>query len=355
MNTKKCFTTDIFIIYTPSFNSSEGGVTVLHKLCHHLNELGHSAYLWPMGFDFSAFKTNPQYNTPLADPAISRNQLKHAIVIYPEIVTDNPLNAPNVVRWLLHKPGFFTGKIKFGKHDFILGYSPFGYKDISLQIHYELVITENHFNIFYNYNNPIRTGSCFTKRKNTNAVLIHDLCDSEEIINSAPTQDLAKLFNKTKYFYSYDPYTFLCTQAALCGCIPIVIPQKNLTKDEWRKSLESGSQYYGVAYGFDDIAFAEETVSLLRPYLEQREKDTLLKIQSFVEITKNFFYERNYCFVHTYNPFSYANYWYREIYRYKEMNFIKIRYLIKKKLPLGYYYLSLIYQKIKKLCNVNIK
>jgi hypothetical protein len=69
------------------------------------------------------------------------------------------------------------------------------------------------------------------------------------------------LFNTTEKFYCYDNYTFLYTQAAICGCISIVVPDDTKLNKEWL----SGSRLnqYGVAYGEDDIDRAKETLPLL--------------------------------------------------------------------------------------------
>ena len=133
-----------YIIYAPTYRDNSGGIIVLHKLCAMLLEKGIDAKLWPrvkphindlaskngikrylrwylgtlprhaMGY----VNIRSPYNLPIA----RTNDIRDAIVIYPEITFGNPLRAKNVVRWLLNKPGRMDGPIEFGNKDLIFYY-----------------------------------------------------------------------------------------------------------------------------------------------------------------------------------------------------------------------------------------
>ena len=139
-----------YLIQTKSYDENSGGIIVLHKLCSILNELGHESYLIPphnryyeisknsphtsvkavLGFlrrvfiglrqehnAYKTFKTNPAFNTPILN-AKGTVFDDDWIIIYPEIVVGNPLQAKNVVRWLLYKPGVLEHKkIYFGQNE----------------------------------------------------------------------------------------------------------------------------------------------------------------------------------------------------------------------------------------------
>ncbi|MDD2780470.1 hypothetical protein [Sulfuricurvum sp.] len=281
----------MFAIFAPSFDSSSGGCIVLHKLCDILNQLGYQAYLYTFGTKIEKYIVNQKYTTPLIDRSFFHQNIQNFIVVYPEIISGNPLKAPNVVRWLLHKPGFFTHEIDFGENDYILGFSPFSYQNPDFKIHDKLLILEGNLDIFKNYHFSKREGSCYIKRKNPNAIIVHDMENSIEIVDTTPSSALAELFNKKIFFYCYDPYTFLCIQAALCGCIPVIIPCHNMSKEEWRKSIRS---YNGISYGFDDIAHATSTQYLVRLEIEEVEQNNKRFVDAFYwKVSKFFMMDRS--------------------------------------------------------------
>ena len=90
-----------YIIFAPSFVKNSGGILVLHKLCHILNQLGENAYIYHHDIDRkNYYQTNSSYFTPIADESVLRSD---PIVIYSEIVNGNPLGSKNVVRWMKEK------------------------------------------------------------------------------------------------------------------------------------------------------------------------------------------------------------------------------------------------------------
>jgi hypothetical protein len=60
--------------------------------------------------------------------------------------------------------------------------------------------------------------------------------------------------------------------AVLCGCISIVAPMPNMSKDEWLKttagygylSSRKINGYYGIAYGHEEIEWAKSTIHLAK-------------------------------------------------------------------------------------------
>jgi len=267
------------VIYTYDFDLGIGGIKVLHHLCHLLNESGRESYLMPIHWrdEFITFYDN----TPIVTEEIIKD-IKNCIVVYPEIIKGNPLNSDNVIRWMLgplEEDKFIT----YGKDDKIFWYIDYYYTDKLGQRENKLFVSEFHEDIFYD-KNQTRKGSAYCIRKCQNPEFIHPK-DSIEITRSmAPNYNLlSEIFNSVETFYCYDNYTFLAIQAALCGCISIVIPDKsqNKTPDEWRDG--SNLTKYGIAYGLDEIPRAVETLPKFRQEIDNIKLEMKQDIETFIK------------------------------------------------------------------------
>lgn len=294
-----------FIIVTAEYNDDSGGIVVLHQLCDKLNKLGEKAYLWPSNkprLDFKkplkafylfftyfrkslkyGFKKNPTLYTPLA----SYKDLTDAIIIYPEIVVGNPLHAQHVVRWLLHKPGFNNGgKIEFGVNDLFFYYYK-AYDDSRYNHHPDnlLHIVSQRSDVYKITNHDKREGTCYLLRKGSKREIVHDLTNSI-LVDGLSHEETAKIFNKVEFCISYDTYTMYNTYAAMCGCIPIIIPEDRVTKEEWQPLEENR---YGIAYGFEDIEYAQKTRPLLVANLTKQEHESDESVNEFIKKCQVYF------------------------------------------------------------------
>lgn len=293
------------IIVTPGYDDNAGGIVVLHQLCDRLNKLGHEAYVWPFfkpALDFTnpfravylfsryfrksikyGFKKNPKLDTPTA----TYDDLKNAVIIYPEVVVGNPLKAQNVVRWLLHKPGFNNGgKIDFGADDLFFYYDK-AFDDSRYNRYPEnhLHIVSQRSDVYKITNHATREGRCYLLRKGYRRNIVHDIADSR-LVDGLSHEETAQVFNEVEYCISYDTYTMYNVYAAMCGCVPVVVPEEGVTKEEWQP-IEEGR--YGIAYGFDDIEYAIQTRPLLLQYMEKQERESNESVMRFVEKCRDYF------------------------------------------------------------------
>ncbi len=290
-----------FVIYAPPFNENSGGIIALHRLCDLLNQKGEEAYLAKFYFDVQKFdkkifmrsvyrilrwffekylikyKTNKNFYTPIINKKDINDE---CVVIYPEIINGNPLNAKNVVRWLLHKPGFHTGKVEYGINDVFFFYQII-FNDPSLNPYDDHLLTVSlvRDDIYKNINQSNRKGSCYIVRKGKNKKIVHNL-ENSILLDGKSHKEIAQIMNKCEYFISYDFQTMYSQYAILCGCKSIVIPEDGISKDEWQPEKEL---QYGIAYGFEDIDEAEKTKDLVYSTMKKMESDSNSSVDFFIK------------------------------------------------------------------------
>ena len=289
------------LVDCPTFDENNGGSIVLHFLVDQMRSIGVDAYSINLGQDYSdvkfpllrvlkqlnrrrrrgTFKTHPSMDVPLAPP----NLIEQAIIVYPETRRNNPLGAPRVVRWLLNEPGFFGTEADFADTDDIFYYQKAFLNDKS-PLHDDRLLQVRWLrdDVYKNLQIP-RSGKCHMLRKGKyrdirdgNLKKLVDLSGSIQL-DGKSHNEIAGVFNSTGLFYSFDLHTMYVYYAVLCGCVPVIVPQKGVSADEWR----SGSDCkYGVAYGEEEIEWARSTAPQFLEYIAQGKKNDLLTVHRFI-------------------------------------------------------------------------
>jgi hypothetical protein len=114
-------------IYAPPYIEFSAGIRTLHYLCHSLNQKGYLA--WLIIHDTNSPKRlyiNVNLNTPILNDELRDSHFRNGlvpIVVYPETIPGNPLNAQVVVRWILNYPGILGGPEVFNKKEHVVAYS----------------------------------------------------------------------------------------------------------------------------------------------------------------------------------------------------------------------------------------
>lgn len=262
------------IIYPHApFNLRDGGTTVHYYLSQLLLEHGQIVKIFnSRGITPNNICDNYYNNDfPIDD---------NAVVIYCEGIQGNPLNAKNVVRWMLSELGKnvpYEYVHSWGKNELVYYFNSevrIAQQPEKIGKIYKMLSTIYlNPNINNNNLNP-RQGSCHTIRKShwhTNIIRIHN-SNSFEITHNHSPDNYIQIFNHFKIFISYDPCTFLTIIAALCGCISIVYKVDGKSKKEWYDSLGTSvymkhkgiDSLYGVAYGLEEIEYANSTLHLVK-------------------------------------------------------------------------------------------
>ena len=289
-----------FVIFAPSFTYESGGVLALHMLAGRLNALGHDASLWPdirprlfrrstlrharqaLGFEVRnrrTFDTGP-FDTRLATYA----DLRGAVVVYPETVSGNPLHADRVVRWLLNKPGFFTGKAGYSPGDlFFYFMQAFDDAIWNAEPDNELCLTWTH-PAYVDTPHGARDGTCHMVRKGAERGL--PTPSDSLLLDGLSHEETAEAFRRSERFVCFDLYTRYALYAALCGCLPIVVPNPALSEADWMPDPEDR---YGVAYGEANIPWAIATRDRLRERLTRQAAREDMLLRRFVDKCRSHF------------------------------------------------------------------
>jgi len=173
---------------------------------------------------------------------------KKTIVVYPEGIYGNFLHAKNVIRYFLNYYQFEGDLNAYSLDDVFICYRQF-FNCASLNPQ-KLCVTFSYFNnqLYRQFNFGKRDGSCFFIRKGKDRLDLPNSFDGP-IIDSLRESEKVEILNTKKYCYLYDTQTFYSYIAAVCGCIPIVVPEPGKTRADY---VGENDISYGVAYGDDE-------------------------------------------------------------------------------------------------------
>jgi len=263
------------IIIYASFNLHNitcGGCTVLIYFAQKINELYNDNIVSIYTSDSEVNDSGLIFNNFIMDEDFD---IENTIVIYPEGQEENPLDAKYIVRWILADLNTNINIYKtWNDNDLVYYYNKekkfYDYPDKVNNIYKQLSIIFLNSD-FINYNDQPREGYCHTYRKSYFHSIINEIHpdDSFEITRDHSISETVSFFNKYKYFICYDPFTFLALIAILCGCIPIIYPMENYNKKEYLQlsplwdyiEMNNINNFYGLAYGLDDVKYAENTLN----------------------------------------------------------------------------------------------
>ena len=259
------------LVYTvSSFNFKCGGLVVQYELCRVLENLGINVKISaPEKIQNSIFCK--YYNNDF--------DLNNTVVIYGETIEGNPLKAPYVVRWILAPLGIICNPNNktWGSNDLVYYFNSdnkFYNNDTLFGTVYKSLTTIYINPLINNCNDPLRKGYCHTFRKTQfhKKLKYAHHPNSQEIKREHKVIQCINIFNKRKFFISYDPLTFLNIIAAMCGCISVVIKIDGLTEIEWLKTTTAYpylkannlNKIYGIAYGLSEVEWAKNTLPLVK-------------------------------------------------------------------------------------------
>lgn len=246
---KKCVA-----ICAPPYENSSAGVMVLHDLCHTLLELGYIAHIVMMSSDgFRVSTEESLYDPKLKKLYFSSEEearkwfnytLDYGVVLYPEIIPGNPLEAKHVVRYFLNGDGVLTGvKTGYKDTDYILTWSRKFFrhangllaKSIRSKFMHDVNATDfgqRTLDLTY-FGKGAKYADCF--RINGSILLSSVWPQSKE--------ELAILLRNTRYLFCWDNLTALNSDAVFCGAKVVLLQFQQLTEEEYLTEFENNPPY----------------------------------------------------------------------------------------------------------------
>lgn len=285
-----------YIIVAPKYRDTSGGSIFLHRLADELVQLGERAVVWPMRWKPLPLLSDVLRRTILkqryrmlpgttACLARSSDLKRDAIVVYPEVVVGNPLGAQRVVRWLLYPPSLRGTSASFHRNDLFFKASDFS-EDVSVSGGAQLLHLFSVHPAYSNERKAERNGTCYMLRKQANKPILHDTA-TDVCLDGLDHKQIAAEFNRCQRFICYDEATMYAQFAALCGCLPIVVP--GYYKDRYSWAADRPIARYGVAFGLDDTEHALRTRHLLVEHLHDIERQGRASVSAFAKRTKHEF------------------------------------------------------------------
>jgi hypothetical protein len=282
---------DLKILVAPHyyFCTNNGGVVVQYYLAKILYTLG----VFVRITNNTHLEENNIFNKIYNDDF----KIEDCIVIYCEGIRGNPLNAPKVVRWMLSPLGKNVPESiinSWGKNELVYYFNEELHfiKDKIGEIYKILNCPYIDSNII-NYNKNERNSNCYCYRKSRyhNRINIMHSQNDFEITEYHTQKDYIDILNKNRYFYLYDPLCFLMVISIMCGCICIIHPVEGLSKLEWLNTTlfsnylkeKNIDNIFGIAYGIEDISYAESTIHLANEQIKDLEQSFFEKsIKPFI-------------------------------------------------------------------------
>lgn len=251
------------IVVAPPYNPTSAGCVVLHELCDAINQIGQPCYM-VINIGEQFITTNEeQYFSPTSKRTLYSNDpiqeceeiINNGVVIYPEVIIGNPLNAVNVVRYVLYFDGaHMQRKMEYSDRDFIITYTKVYFEKYHDVLFYPITNS-----LFCETNSPKNSErnidiTYTDNRKEKSNVYI--LNNTIHINKQWPEnkEQLAMILKSTRYFYTWTDMSSTNVDALLCGAIPILIePDPN--KVILLNNTETGSFPYYIAKVIDGRVF----------------------------------------------------------------------------------------------------
>lgn len=214
-----------YIIFAPPL-CRNNGVRALYTLYSSLRDAGCEAFI------FCPERQEAPYQYMLS---FDRETRENDIMVYPEVISGNPLRFRHVVRYVLYYPGRLGGEASFFPAEKIFTWDN-AYIDAPA-IRFPYIDRA----LFYDAHLP-KTQNCYFVHKGGRWRDIPDMENMVEINMQFPEtrEELARLLQTTDTLYSFDVKSALNLEASLCGA-RVKIVRENDIVDYQRDIMDDAS------------------------------------------------------------------------------------------------------------------
>lgn len=302
----------VLFVFTPFAKALTGGIVAMHKLANLLANKGHNVYIFCQPeYPHENIKIIP--STLITEEGFVQNYswegfsfpLHQTVSIYPQITRGNPFNTTHVSRWILYDTEWDIEQY-YGTDDVYFTYGNF--KTFNKKDYRELTVFNYNFDKLYKTNDGNRKTFCHIIHKHTppGGLEIFKTLNSEDLTDWRQRGEydyLREKLNQYKYFLTYDQKSFYTLAAGLCGTQSVILnpgPSYEFAGNAYSSSEDYGQettpteyrlknriQMFGVAYGWDDIEWAEKTIEFVPNYLRELEKIDNKTVDNFINFWKN--------------------------------------------------------------------
>jgi len=270
----------------------KGGSYAVHRLAYEIANRGHNVYVFNEPFykheNIKEIKTEKIVHdngwwAEFLWEGFSYN-METTVSIYTQITWANPFNTKHVGRWILHDYSQDQWNT-YMENDVIYNFGSFKTPENIKQE--RLTTFDYNEDKFSNLNKPGRNGFCHLIHKSTpdwgyDYLKNFGSLDISKWYENGGFDYLQKVLNEYEYMLTFDYKSYLSVIATLCGCKVIILnPDKNISPLDYR--LQNPIQMFGVAYGWDDIGWANKTIDLSRDNIQNLKKSDKLTIDKFID------------------------------------------------------------------------
>jgi len=269
-----------YVVFSPAFDRSSGGIVCLHRLAVELQRRGEQVYL----------------NTEIQNSAwdkvpIWKNDNPDSIAILPEILFSNPFVSKTVVHYLLNLPGQCGGPKEMPTDGICYTYSRLFNTKLCLPNSQVLLTPTIDLSVFYDMKLK-RDGRCVYRGKGQQPLDSRLSCypllgEKEGFKGEGGQKRLAEKLNRTEMLFSLDDATAITELSRLCGCPVIIVGSNTYTKNDYQQHefWDCG----GICWEVEEAAIARSTIDSekMRAAYEEAEIEFQRRLTNFIEVTQN--------------------------------------------------------------------